>query len=143
MSDRPDLAFYTSHSEPTGHEDAVQAVEVALGEEAVHIVGRNPTQVQRHPVGQRPMAERLDNGQIRIGQPDVLAHYSDRHRLRGRHRPLDHLPPVREVGLGYIQIERFDNDSIETLLVEDQRHLVDVTGVRGGDHRVRCHVAEK
>ena len=65
-----------------------------------------------------------------------------RHRFGGRLDALDHLLPRTQVELAGLQAQHLAHDVVETLVVEDQRQLVDVASVGGVDDRPGVDVAE-
>ena len=82
-------------------------------------------------------------GQVRVADLDVLADHGDvdlavRIRLAG-----DDLAPLGEIGRRHLQAQLVHDDVIERLLVQQDRDLVDVVRVDGGDDGALLDVGEQ
>src|SRR5690606_6345293 len=143
VADRLDLAFHSPVAESAGDDDGVQVGEVAVGEQPGDVLRVDPTQVERHSVGGGAVAEGLDHRQVGVGQGDVFADDPDGDRLGGGKRPVHHVGPRLEPGRTGDDAEAVAHHVVEAGGVEQQRHLVDVGSVGGGDHRPFFDVAEQ
>ena len=137
-----DLAFDAAHAEAAGHDDAVEAGERALREEALGVVGRDPLD---HDLGARRVAtvlQRFDDREVRVGQVDVLAHQADVHFLvRGPHA-LDERTPFREIRLVLVEVQHPAEVGVEAFVVQHERDLVEDLRVDRGDDALGGDVAE-
>ena len=92
------------------------------------------------------MVQRLDDGEVRVGQLGVLAHERDLHGvalvfrmvLRGE-EPL----PIRHVALALVEPQTLADAQVEILLGHHARHVVDGRGVFAGEHAIHVHVGER
>ena len=128
-----DLAFDAAHAEAAGHDDAVEAGERALGEQAFGVVGRDPVD---HDLGAARVAavlQRFDDREVRVGQVDVLADQADVHFLVGGPHALDERAPLREVGLVLVEVQHPADVVVEAFVVQHERDLVEDLGVDRGD----------
>ena len=55
----------------------------------------------------------------------------------------DRLLPAGEIGIGRLHAEVLEQEVVDALLVEGERHLVDVVDVAGGDDRLRRQAREQ
>ena len=125
-----DLALDAAVAEPAGHEDARRA-----GEPLVDVLRRerlavDPADLRVHAVRPGGVLERLGDGQVGVGQLDVLADERDLERGLGRLDPLDQRAPAVEVGLrlGVAEAELADEQPPEPERLELERDLVDRLG---------------
>src|SRR5262249_60448651 len=80
---------------------------------------------------------------VRALQPAVPADHRDaRLDQRRLHPPYDALP-AREIDAPRLEAEELDDDLVEALAVEVERHLVDRLDVLGGDDGLFLDVAEE
>ena len=137
-----DLALDAAHAEAAGHDDAVEAGERALGEEAFGVVGRDPLD---HDLGAGRVAtvlQRFDDREVRVGQVDVLADEADVHFLVGGTHALDERAPLREVGLVLVEVQHPAEVGVEAFVVQHERDLVEDLRVDRGDDALGGDVAE-
>ena len=136
-----DLAFETALAEAAGDQHAVELGEPTRCQKSLDIFGLDPVDLDLGPVVEAGVLQALDNRQICIGQADVLADEADLHRLD---RLLDHrhdFTPRFEIDRR-IEAQHIADDVVETLVVQDQRQLVDVSGIGGVDHGTLVDIAE-
>ena len=129
VAGRRDLALDAAHAEPAGHDDAVEAVQPAFGEQAFGVVGRDP--VDHHLGAARVAAvlQRLDHREVRVGQVDVLADEPDAHVVRRPRTRLHERAPLGEVGLVLVEVQHPAHVVVEALVVQHERDLVEDLGV--------------
>src|SRR5205814_10597662 len=77
-----DLSLDTAVAEPARDHDAVELTQTAFGEQTFGVVGRDPVDLDLRSACVTAVLERLDHGEVRIGEVDVLADEPDAHRLR-------------------------------------------------------------
>ncbi len=116
---------------------AVRAEQVGDG------LGVDPVQLHRDAVVEAGVAQRLDDRHVGVGHVHVLAHDSDAHGATERLDPADERLPLRDVdGMRrFVDAQGAADVGVESLLVQDERDLVDRRGVDGRDHGVDGHVA--
>ena len=87
--------------------------------------------------------ERLDHRLVGIGELHVLADQGDPHLALGGVGAANHRLPLGQVGGRRLHVEVIENQVVDALGAEDQRHLVDVVDVVGGDHGVDGKAGEE
>src|SRR5690625_3245362 len=139
---RPDLAFDATHPEAAWHEDAIEVGQV-LNVLLAQLLGIEPLDLYRGPVGDAGVLERLEQAQVGVGHRDVLADHCDAHlRLRlaeGAHR----FGPYAQLGNHLLQVQLALQEAAHALALEDFGHGVDVIGVVGVEDVARLDVAEE
>ena len=111
----------------------------------VELLGRDPADVDREPVVDARVLQRLDHAEVRVGQRHVLADQGYGHACARVLDAVDELDPRPVVGRmgGLVQLEVPRHHLAEAGSLEHQRHLVYRVDVRHGDHRLARHVAEQ
>ena len=89
------------------------------------------------------MLERLDHRLVGVGELHVLADEGDPHLARGGVGAAHHRLPLGQVGRGRLHPEVVEDEVVDALGAEDERHLVDVVDVVGGDHAVDRKAGEE
>ncbi len=89
------------------------------------------------------MLERLDHRLVGVFQPDVLADEGDLHPALGGVGAAHHRLPLGEVRGRRLHPEMVEDEVVDALGAEDQRHLVDVVDVVGRDHGVDRKACEQ
>ncbi len=129
---------------PPGHADGVDVGEVAgrpLGGRA--LVGGDPLDVDLGLVGEPAGAQRLDDGEVGVGEVDVLADEGDGDLLVGVVHPLEELVPEGPVDVAEGQVEAAYEVGVEALAVQHLGDVVDRRRVGGGDHGLLVDVAHQ
>ena len=120
-----DLALEGTLAETAGNQDRVHLPQHLFSVVVVELLAIDELNVDVHAVGNAGMAERLDDGQVGIGQVDVLAHNADAHLalagISGGEEGLER----GEVDLTGLQAETIEDLLIEALLAKGDGHLVD------------------
>src|SRR6266542_138876 len=143
IADRLDLALDPAIAEAAGHENPVHVAEVGGRAVPLDLLGVDPHELDPRVVGDASMRQGLDEALVRVLQLDVLADDGDAGRLaRGLHAGDDRLPPAQVDGPRG-QAEELDDDVVEPLAMEHQRHLVDRLHVLGRDDGLLLDVAEE
>ena len=89
------------------------------------------------------MAQRFRHRQVGILQLHILADDRDPYGAPGLLSTLDRLCPAREVGRGGVEGEVLEDEVVDPLLAEGERHLVDVVDVARGHDRARRKAGEQ
>ena len=97
VTDGGDHAFDAPFAEATGHDHAVEVAQAALDQQALHLLGLDPVQLDVGAVGVTAVAEGLDDRKVGVGEVHVLADQTDAHRLGGG---LDPAAPAPASGRG-------------------------------------------
>ena len=133
-----DLALDAPLAEPAGDDDAVEVAQPALGQQALDLLGLDPLDLDLGAVVEAAVLERLDHRQVGVGQAHVLADDADAHRAGGRLDPVDQPLPLATGRAAPASMPRWRaDDLVEALLVQHERHLVEVGGVGGVDDAPR------
>ena len=141
-----DLSFKRALSKAPGHQNAGSIAQrlvhvILIKLLAVHQLHLHAT-VKEHA----GVMQRLDNGEIRVGQLGVLAHHGDLHRvdmavrmvLLGQERI-----PLRHVAFARVQPQPLADAQVEVLVGEKGGHVVDRRAVLVGKDAVGVHVAKR
>ena len=139
---RLDLALEPAGAESTGNHQAIELRETILGEEPLDVLSLDPVDLHARAVVEARVLERLDDGQVGVGQLDVLADETDPNGGRRGLDRLDQPVPGSGVDIGGLHVEHVEDDVVETLVVEDERQLVDVPDVGGVHDSAVIHIAE-
>src|SRR5262249_28599777 len=75
------LALDAAYAETARDHDAVELAQATLGEQALGVVGGDPVDLDPGAAGEPTVAQRLDDGEVGVGQHDVLADQADAHGL--------------------------------------------------------------
>ncbi len=89
------------------------------------------------------MPQRFGDRQVGVLELDVLADERDPHRAAAAPGALDRLLPGRQLRRRRLHAEVLENEVVDALLVEGERHLVDVVHVAGRDDRFRGQAREQ
>ena len=138
-----DLALDAAHAESAGHDDAVEVVETAFGEQALGVVGGDPVDDDLGAARVATVLQRLDDRQVGVGQVDVLADKPDVDFLVGGAHAADERVPLGEVDRAVVEPQHLADVVVETLFVEHERDLVEHVGVDRGDDAGLGHVAQR
>ena len=87
------------------------------------------------------MAQRLGDGEVGVGQVDVLADDADGDFPGRVVHALEYPVPLRPVDVAEGQVEVADDEHVEATVVEDLRDVVDARGVDAGHDSFGLHVA--
>ena len=87
--------------------------------------------------------ERLDHRLVGVGELHVLADQGDPHLALGGVGATHHRLPLDQVRRRRLHPEVVEDDVVDALGPEDERHLVDVVDVVGGDHGVDRKAGEE
>ena len=137
-----DLAFDAAHAEPAGHDDAVETREAAFGEQPFGVVGGDPVDDDLRAGRVAAVLQRFDDGEVRVGEVDVLADETDVDFLVGRAHTVDERTPFGEVGFVLVEVQDATDVPVEPLVVQHERDLVEDLGVDRGDDPLGGHVAQ-
>ena len=101
----------------------------------LHVAARRP----------RGVLDRLRDGEVRVGELDVLPDEADVERNAGVLDALDERLPLHQIGKrrAVREPELLDHDAPEAGLLKHQRNCVDRPGVGFADHVVELDVAEE
>ena len=91
------------------------------------------------------MAERLDDGQIGVGQVYVLADDAHPDRAHRSGDLVNEVFPAREVDrvISHVDLQDLHDVAVEALFMEHQGDLVDVVGVHAGHDGLHGDVAQQ
>ena len=108
----------------------------ALGR--VEVLGVDQLDLDLDAVVEAAVAQRLDHRLVGVRELHVLADERDLDpgRLARRAARADHRLPLAQVGRGRLHAEVVEHEVVDALGAEDERHLVDVVDVAGGDDRL-------
>ena len=138
------LALDAAIAEATGHEYAVHALEglIKIGVRRGQIVGLDPLDMNAGAMIDAAVLERLDDGEIRVVQLNILAHQRDGYFALRLLEAIDQPRPVGQIGRTLFHMKRLAHLVGEALLFEHQRHLIQRFRVEILDDIARGHVAE-
>ena len=138
---RLNLALRTAVAEAAGDEDGVHPVQGThpLGLQFLGVDIINMDLAMRFHAR---MEQGLVQGFVGLGQIHVLAHHGDVDFPLGVFDGLHHRFPFAQIGGGRVDAQFLDDDFVQPLRMQQQRNLVDGTGVHGGDHRPLFHIGE-
>ena len=129
---RRHLALDAALAEAAGDQDPVDALE-PLG---LEVLGVDQLDLDLDAVVEAAVLERLDHRLVGVGELHVLADQGDPHLALGGVGAAHHRLPLGQVGRRRLHAEVVEHQVVDALGAEDERHLVDVVDVVGGDHRV-------
>ncbi len=136
---RRDLALDPALAEAARDQDPVGALEL-LG---VEVLGVDELDVDLDAVMDPAVLERLDHRLVGVFEADVLADQGDLHPAVGGVGAAHHRFPLGEVRGRRLHPEVVEDEVVDALGAEHQRHLVDVVDVVGRDHRVDREAREQ
>ena len=129
-------------AEAAGDHNAVEMAQLASGEKPFHVLRLDPLNLDIGAMVEPGVLQTLDHRQVGVGQLDVLADQANADRSCGGFNLGDELLPVREVDRS-IESEYVADKVVEALVVQDERQLIDVVGVRCVDHGPLFHIAHR
>ena len=144
VADGADLALDAADAEAAGDDDAVDVVQGArraLG--GLAAVGLHPADLHPGAVGEAAGPQRLADGEVGVGQVDVLADERDHHLLLGVVDPLQQVVPAGPVDVAEAQVEAADDVGVQALGVQHLRDVVDARRVDAGDDGLLVDVAHQ
>src|SRR5215468_5886872 len=121
VADRLDLPLDAPVAEATGHEDPVEAGDVAGHPLALDALGVHPHHLDGCLVGDAPVGQRLVEALVGVLDLDVLADHPDLAVAAGGLDPAHDLLPAAEVGGARRQAEHLDDALVQPLVVEGER----------------------
>ena len=128
-----ELALEAADAEPAGHADGVHVVQVLVGAlVGLALVGGDPADVDLGLVGEAARAQRLADGEVGVGQVDVLADQGDGDLLLRVVHPAEQVVPGGPVDVAERQVEAAYDVGVEALAVQ---HLGDVVDRRARRRR--------
>ena len=130
-------------AEAARHEDAVHRAERLLGVVVGELLAIDKVHFHVASLVDARMPERLDDGEIRVRERDVLAHDRDVDLALAVVRRLEKRLQRRQVDRAHLKPELVEDLHVEALLIEGKRHLVDGRRVDAGEHVLGRHVAEQ
>ena len=138
-----DHALDTAFAEAARDHDGVEPPQAVRAEQVGHQLGVDPVELHLGAVVEAGVAQGLDHRHVGIGHVDVLADDPDLHPARQRLHPVDERLPVGDVDrVGrLVDAEGAAHVGVESLLVQDERDLVDARRVDGRDDGVDGDVA--
>ena len=143
--DGADFAFNTAVAEPTGNDDAVDALEYVF-----HRNGRvfqrfriNPMDIDLGLVGDAGMVQGFGDAQIGVVKGDVLADEGDVQFVFRVVNIVYHLLPVFHVARFVRQIQFFQYDAVHAFFRQEQRHFVNAVQRLVFNHGFLVDVAEQ
>ena len=143
--DRLDLALDAAQAKAPGHEDAVGVAELGLDVLLAERLAVDQADVHVPAEEHAGVVQRLDDGEVGVGQLGVLAHHADAGDVGapvgGVHRLREGVPALH-VALARLQPQPLADLDVKALLGEMSRHVVDRGQVGVLEDVVGRHVAE-
>src|SRR6202165_5635485 len=141
----PEPSLNAPNSEAAGAQHTVNPPEqLACLLPAGEQVAREPRDFHADIIGDSAVNQRFLHALVAVDQSSVLADNGDLHASVRMHHPLDHAPPLREIrSLAAEQAELVHHPFVETLLVKEQRNLVNRGNIPALDYRTELNVAEE
>ena len=144
VADGRHFAFDAALAESAGHQHAVVARQQPLGPFGLDVFAADAADANLRAVGDAGVVERFVDRLVGVAVLGVFADDGDADFVLRVPQPLQQLAPVVEVGLGRLEAEPVDDQPVELVVDQAQRHLVDrEILVLLFDHRVDRHVAEQ
>src|ERR1051325_3023362 len=144
VADGGQLSFHAARAEAGADQDAVHRGELAVVALLLQRLGVDVDDAHLHVVRDAAVRERLVERLVRVAELHVLADEADAHLVLRVAQLADDLLPLRQRADFLVrQVELVEEDLVEALARERERHLVDELHVERGDHRVVLHVAEE
>ena len=142
-ADRLQLAFDAAPAETGSHEDRVRVGERLREADRFQLLGVHERDLHLHVVRDAAVVERLVQRLVAVAELDVLAHERDRDLFLGVLDAVHDRVPLREVAVVVGEREVVEEDLVEALTRERERHLVDRRDVARRDDGPLVHVAEE
>ena len=143
-ADGAQLSFHAARAEAGADEDAVDAGQLAVIALFLERLRVDVDDAHLHVVGDAAVHERFVERLVRVAEVDVLADEADAHLVLGMPHLAHDLFPLRQrADLLVRQVQLVEQDLVETLARERQRHLVDEVDVVRRHDRLVFHVAEE
>ena len=129
-----DLALDPAAAEPARDQDPVGLLEARGDRRIADVLGVDPVDLDLAVVVGAGVAQRLDHRQVGVLEPHVLADQRDPHAARSPRsaRSVIASQPLRSGSRGLDPEVLGEDEVIDALGAEHQRHLVDVGHVVGG-----------
>ena len=143
ISDCPYFTFGTTLAEAAGHQDAVAALKQFGRITFLEFFGAEVPEQNFGLIGDTAMNKGFMKAFIGFGQIHIFSGNGDGDRVFGVFQVVNQLFPRIDVGLPGPDVEQFQDFSVQTFLVEVERHLINGIHVNGGDYRVHGNVAEQ
>ena len=138
-----DHALHTTVAEAAGHQHAGHIAQHRLHVLLCQRLGVHPADIHHRVVGGARMVQRLHHGQIRVVELGVFAHQGDGHMLTCALLPLDHGAPLPQVRLVGDEPQLAAHHLVQSLLGQQQRHLIESLGRGVLDDARRLHIAKE
>ena len=143
-ADRLNLALDPPLAEAAGHDETVEAGEQSLGPFALDVLALDRLHPNLRAVGDAAVVERLVDALVGIAVLGVLAYQGDRDLVLGIAETVEQVVPLFQIGRACLHSEPTEDDLVNPVRLERQRHLVDrKVFVPFLDHRLERHVAEE
>ena len=136
-------AARAARPESAGHEDADRAVEQARAAFLFERFRLDPLDVDAHAIREAAVIERLVQRLVGILVARVLADDVNGDLVLGILDPMNELLPRLHVRFVRRQVQVLEDDRVEALVAQRQRHFVDRRDVARRDHRFLVDVAEQ
>ena len=136
---RRDLALDAALAEAAGDQDPVGVLEPLR----LEVLGVDQLDLDLDAVVDAAVLERLDHRLVGVCELHVLADQGDLHLALGGVGAAHHRLPLGQVGSRRLDPEMVEDDVVDAFGAEDERHLVDVVDVVGGDHAVGREAGEE
>src|SRR5256714_1622392 len=144
VADGAQLPFHAAGAEAGADQDAVDAGELAVVALLLERLGVDVDDAHLHVVGDAAVRQGFVERLVRVAELDVLADEADAHLILGMAHLAHDLFPLRQrPDLLVRQVQLVEEDLVEPLAREGQRHLVDELDVERGDDRLLLDVAEE
>ena len=139
-----DLAVDAADAEASWHDDAVDLVERCRSALfGLALIGGDPLDVHFGVVGEAASLDGLGDGQVGVGQIDVLADDGDVHFVLRMVHALQQILPLVPIDIMERQAELADHIGVEAFVEQDLRHVVDARRIHAIDHAFGIHVAHQ
>ena len=130
-------------AEPRGHQDAGRVLEEVQAARLLERFGFDVLELDLQAMPDPAVEERLVDALVRILVLDVLPDEVERDLVGRVPDALDEVAPVVHAGLGDGQAQPLQQDLVQALFGEIERHLVDARDVARGDDRLFVDVTEE
>src|SRR5258706_11889598 len=144
VADGAQLPFHATRTEPGADQDAVHAGQLAVVALFLQRFGADVDDADLDVVGDAAVDQRLVERFVAVAVLDVLPDEADAHFILGMPHLADDLLPLGEVAhLLVREVQLVEEDLVEPLARERQRHLVDELHVEVRDDGVVLAIAEE
>ena len=143
IASRLDLSFESTLTKAAGNQDAIHGAKRFLHVFSVQLFTINQMHFGVDAIGNASMVQRLDNGEISIGQAYVFAHHRNINRaLNGIRRRKERLQRIK-VDFGLLQAETLQHLGIKLLVIQRKWHFVDRRCIDAGKYVFGSNVTEQ